>query len=146
MAVQPSTGLIVVGVDGSDASVAALEWAVGEARTRNARILAVTGFEVPWTIMITPTYTGSDYMLDAEKMLHQTMEKVRIQHSDVEIETLLVQRKPALALTEAARDADLLVVGSHGYGAIAGMHLGSVATYCVHHAPCPVVVHRTHES
>jgi len=96
--------------------------------------------------LVVPTYTGSDHARDAEQMLNQTMERLQGDHSDVEIETRLVQRKPALALTEAARDADLLVVGSHGYGALPGMNLGSVATYCVHHAPCPVLVHRTTES
>lgn len=139
-------GLIVVGVDGSDASVSALEWAIADARRRGARLLVVAGFDIPWTILVVPTYTGSDYRLDAEKMLNQTMERLQSDYSDVEIETRLVQRPPALALTEAAQDADLLVVGSHGYGALPGMHLGSVATYCVHHAPCPVLVHRTHKS
>lgn len=48
-------------------------------------------------------------------------------------------------MTEQAAKG-FLVVGSHGYGALPGMHLGSVATNCVHNAPCPVLVHRTHES
>ena len=149
MPIQQNKKLIVVGVDGSDASLAALEWAVQDARRRGARILIVTGFDIPWTIMFVPTYTESDYGRDAQEMLDRTLEQFRaahVEHDDVEIETRLVQRKPALALTEAAHDADLLVVGSHGYGALPGMHLGSVATYCVHHAPCPVLVHRTHES
>jgi nucleotide-binding universal stress UspA family protein len=149
MAEHSGSGLIVVGVDGSDTSVAALEWAVDEARTRGSRVLAITAFDIPWTIMIVPTYTESDYGRDAQAMLDQTMEKFREGNPDltsVPLETRLVQRRPALALAEAARDADLLVVGSHGYGALSGMHLGSVATYCVHHAPCPVVVHRTRES
>jgi nucleotide-binding universal stress UspA family protein len=50
--------------------------------------------------------------------------------------------RPAHALTDAAAEADLLVVGSHGRGELPGMHLGSVAGYCVHHAPCPVLVYR----
>ena len=127
------------------ASVAALDWAAGDARRRDAKVLAVTGFDIPWTIMITPTYTEADYSRDAEEMLNQAVAKVGANHPDVEIQTRLVQRKPAFALIEAAKDADLLVVGSHGYGALPGMHLGSVATYCVHHAPCPVLVHRTGE-
>lgn len=142
MSDQQEKGLVVVGIDGSDASVAALEWALEDARRRGAKVLAVTGFDIPWTIAITPTYTESDYGRDAEDMQTRTMEKFRASHPDVEIETRLVQRKPAFALTEAAENADLLVVGSHGYGALPGMHLGSVATYCVHHAPCPVLVHR----
>jgi nucleotide-binding universal stress UspA family protein len=138
-------GLIVVGIDGSDASVAALEWAFDEAGRRNAKLVAVTGYDIPWTIFIAPTYTESDYARDAEAMQTRVMESFRVTHPHVEVETRLVQRKPAFALTEAAIGADLLVVGSHGYGALPGMHLGSVATYCVHHAPCPVLVHRTGE-
>jgi nucleotide-binding universal stress UspA family protein len=45
-------------------------------------------------------------------------------------------------LTGMATDADTLVIGSHGRGELPGMHLGSVASYCVHHAPCPVVLLR----
>ena len=138
-------GLVVVGIDGSEESSAALEWAVNDARRRNATVRAVTGWDIPWTIMINPTQTESDYGHDAQKMLNRVVEKFRASHPDVEIETLLVQNKPALALTDAAQDADLLVVGGHGYGALPGMHLGSVATYCVHHAPCPVLVHRSGE-
>lgn len=149
MAERSGSGLIVVGVDGSDASVAALDWAVDEARMRGSRVLAITAFDIPWTIMIVPTYTETDYGRDAQAMLDQTMEKFRERNphlADVPLETRLLQRKPALALAEAAQDADLLVVGSHGYGALPGMHIGSVANYCVNHAACPVLVHRTHES
>jgi nucleotide-binding universal stress UspA family protein len=49
---------------------------------------------------------------------------------------------PAFVLTDAARGAALLVVGSRGHGAFAGMLLGSVSEYCAAHAPCPVVVVR----
>lgn len=142
---QQRKGLIVVGVDGSDESEAALEWAVEDARRRNARLRVVTGFDFPWTFLVVPAKDELDYERDAQAMLDRTLEKYRETHPDVEFETYLVPRKPALALVEAARDADLLVVGGHGHGRLQGMHLGSVATYCVHHAPCPVLVHRTQE-
>jgi nucleotide-binding universal stress UspA family protein len=134
--------VVVVGIDGSDASLAALEWAIGDARRRHAKVVAITAFDIPWTIAITPTYTETDYARDASEMQQRVLRKFHDAHPDLEIEARLVQRKPALALAEAAEEADLLVVGSHGYGALPGMHLGSVASYCVHHAPCPVVVHR----
>ncbi|MCA1780901.1 MAG: universal stress protein [Dermatophilaceae bacterium] len=142
---QQNKGLIVVGVDGSDESEAALEWAVEDARRRGARLRVVTGFDYPWTFIFVPAKDEFDYERDAQAMLDRTLEKYRETHADIEFEMRLVPRKPALALVEAARDADLLVVGGHGHGRLQGMHLGSVATYCVHHAPCPVLVHRTQE-
>jgi len=49
---------------------------------------------------------------------------------------------PAEVLVDASRDADLLVVGSHGHGAVRDLLVGSVALHCVVHAPCPVLVVR----
>jgi nucleotide-binding universal stress UspA family protein len=60
----------------------------------------------------------------------------------VHVEKYLVQGRPARALAEAAEGAELLVTGSHGRGELPGMHLGSAASYCVHHAPCLVAVVR----
>ncbi len=135
---------LVVGADGSDMSVAALEWAVQYARRVGAEIRVVTAFDIPWTILVTPTYTDDDYAQDAQEMLDRTLGDVTATAPDVPIVTELLQMRPALALTTAARGADLLVVGSQGHGELPGMHLGSVANYCVHHAPCPVVVVRPH--
>ncbi len=133
---------IVVGVDGSILSIAALRWAVEQARRTGADIHAVTGWEVPATIFIVPTYTEGDYARDARLVLDRAVAEVLEEAPDVRIEKHLIQKRPALALTAAAEDAQLLVIGSHGRGELPGMHLGSVASYCVHHAPCPVVVVR----
>jgi nucleotide-binding universal stress UspA family protein len=60
---------------------------------------------------------------------------------DVEIRrTVADEHKPAPFLVERSKDAELLVVGSRGRGSVGSMLLGSVSTYCVHHADCPVVV------
>jgi nucleotide-binding universal stress UspA family protein len=58
----------------------------------------------------------------------------------------LEQGHPAIALVAASERAQLLVVGSRGHGAFAGMLLGSVSQHCVQHAHCPVVVIRSHHS
>lgn len=133
---------IVVGVDGSPPSIAALRWAVEQARLTGAALVAVTGWEVPATIMVVPTYTEGDYARDAHRIQDRAIAAVRPDEPDVVITTQLVQKNAALALVHAAAGAQLLVVGSHGSGKLPGMHLGSVATYCMHHAPCPVVVVR----
>lgn len=134
--------LIVVGVDGSALSVEALRWAADHARRIGGRLLAVTGFEVPWTIFFAPTATEADYTNAARDILDRTVAEALGDEPDVPLDKHLAQNRPALALTDACADATLLVVGSHGRGELPGMHLGSVAGYCVHHAPCPVLVFR----
>jgi nucleotide-binding universal stress UspA family protein len=54
----------------------------------------------------------------------------------------VIEGPPARVLIDASQNADLLVVGSRGHGAFAGMLIGSVSQHCVHHASCPVVVVR----
>jgi nucleotide-binding universal stress UspA family protein len=129
-------------VDGSELSVGALRWAVDHARVTGGSVLAMACFEIPWTMIITPTYSEADYARDAQELLDRTVARAVGEPSDVSVERRLVQTRPAHALTAAAEDAALLVVGSHGRGELPGMHLGSVAGYCVHHAPCPVLVFR----
>jgi nucleotide-binding universal stress UspA family protein len=59
----------------------------------------------------------------------------------VNVAPIAVEDEPARALLDAARDADLLVVGSHGHG-LSGLFLGSVSLECARHAACPVLIHR----
>ena len=134
-------GPIVVGVDGSDLSIAALRWAVDEAKLAGAHVIAVSAYTVPASIYLVPTYDEGDYERDAQAVLDASVSKALLDDG-VDVEKRLVQGRPARALTDAAHDAQLLVIGSHGRGEFPGMHLGSVASYCVHHAPCPVVVYR----
>jgi nucleotide-binding universal stress UspA family protein len=133
---------IAVGADGSDLSVRAIRWAVDHARLIGGEVHVVTAFDIPWTIMIVPTYTDEDYARDAAEVLEASVRKALPDGSDVPVRTELVLLRPALALTTAAKGAELLVVGSQGHGELPGMHLGSMATYCVHHSPRPVVVVR----
>lgn len=135
-------GFVVVGVDGSEISTRALTWAVRYAEHFDHRVLAVTGFVIPWTIFVAPTYQPEDYARDAQEMLDRSVAATRELVPDVAIEARLVQERPATALTMASRGAELLVVGAHGHRALPDVHIGSVANACVNHAPCPVVVYR----
>ncbi|MGB7979270.1 MAG: universal stress protein [Candidatus Nanopelagicales bacterium] len=141
-----SRPLVVVGVDGSPLSIEAIRWAAGYARTIGGSLLAVTGYEVPWTIFFAPTATEEDYEKAARVVIDEAVAQALGDEPDIPVATRLVGNRPAHALTDSAAGADLLVVGSHGRGAMPGMHLGSVANYCVHHAPCPVLVYRTAQS
>lgn len=148
MSNQPGT--IVVGADGSQQSIGALRWAAQQARLTQASLHVITGYLVVAEMYPSPTFTAMDFEKDAQATVDFTIhEAFKDDPAGVPITTATVPNKPAVALTEAAKElaADLLVVGSHGHGIVlAGWHLGSVAGYCVHHAPCPVVVYRQREN
>lgn len=138
---------IVVGVDGSALSVGALRWAVNQARLTDATVDVVTGYDIPFSIMVVPTYTEADYARDARHVLERSVAEALGPEPDARVHLRLLNQRPARALVAAAQGAALLVVGSHGHHGshdLAGLHLGSVAGFCVHHAPCPVLVYRDH--
>jgi nucleotide-binding universal stress UspA family protein len=135
---------IVVGVDGSPGSVAALRWAHAEAALRGAALEAVAVWQYP--MMTTMPAFGA--MPDATNLSKQTEEHLLeiLRENDIEstpevaVSVSVAEGTAASALTNAAADADLLVVGSRGHGGFAGLLLGSVSHQCTMHAPCPVVV------
>ncbi len=132
--------VIVAGVDGCDDSKEALRWAARQARLTGAEVHAVTAWQVPFRIHAMPSHTEADYAGDARQALDTAVREALGPDPGVPVVTRLVQQRPAIALVEEAAHADLLVVGGHGRGELPGMHLGRVASYCTHHAPCPVVV------
>jgi len=142
-------GLIVVGVDGSAASGAALRWAAAEARLRDAAILAVHAW---WAIPQLASGAGdlppADWQTlrdtEAKRFVEEFVEQtLGSDRAGLRISTAAVQGVTAAgALIEASKEADLLVVGSHGLGGFEGLLLGSVSQQCAHHAVCPVVVVR----
>jgi nucleotide-binding universal stress UspA family protein len=133
---------VVVGVDGSEDSKQALRWAINHARATGGEVEAVAAPEVALTATITQAMTEADYVVDAEQRLDRTVTEVAGEAPEVPITRTTARGRPAMALIEIARDADVLVIGSHGRGELLGMHLGSTSHYCVNHAPCPVVVVR----
>lgn len=140
---SPSSHRIVVGVDGSDSSMRALDWAIQQAELTRVSVLAVAAWHWPvalgWGIPLAPPYIPSQ---DAEAVMEDVLEPIRTKHPDVKIESRVVEGHPAPVLLEASRGADLLVVGSRGHGEFAGMLLGSVSEHCVSNASCPVLVLR----
>lgn len=145
---QPTTQAedhrIVVGIDGSRSSVAALKWAARQAELTGCTLEAVTTWDWPAAFGVAFSYVPSDYSPsdDARKILDDALEGVRREHSGLSIRATVVEGHPAPVLVEASRGADLLVVGSRGHGEFAGMLLGSVSEHCVTNAHCPVVVLR----
>jgi nucleotide-binding universal stress UspA family protein len=143
---------IVVGVDGSDASKQALHWAIDEARVHGARVTAVHAWEPPAPVPeVAPMPTidfvdfGAELRDGAEKLVAGMVDEVVGGDTSVTIEPVAVEASPAEALLDAARDADLLVVGSRGHGGFRALLLGSVSHQVAQHAPCPVVIHRARQ-
>jgi len=134
---------IVVGVDGSAASKAALAWAVGEARRSDAVVDAVIAWEIPLALRTPwPPGLSIDFRGAAASALAQAVAEIGDTADHVEIRSEVVQGNPAEVLLDASAGADLLVVGNRGHGGFAQALLGSVGQHCVHHAACPVVVVR----
>jgi nucleotide-binding universal stress UspA family protein len=129
--------VIVVGVDGSDASLRALRWAVHEAAARDGMVQAVTAWR--WDLpsgLETNGYIGDEREKAAE-MLEREVARLP---TGVPVASQVLEGRPADVLGAAARDADLLVLGSHGHSRVWHTVLGSVAEECIRKATCPVVV------
>ena len=135
-----STGRIVVGVDGSDASVDAVRWAVRQAELTHSELEALTSWSFPnqyaeWVA------DEIDWDARARALLDDTLAKVHIDQ-DLKVTRTARPGHPAEVLMEASSSADLLVVGSRGHDGFVGMLLGSVSAHVAAHAHCPVVVIR----
>jgi nucleotide-binding universal stress UspA family protein len=138
---------IVVGVDGSTSSKAALAFAVNQAQLTHASVEAVIAWQYPVAFAgagYAPmgTLLGTDYATTAERILGSAISEIVDPDSPVKISATVREGNTAQILLDVAKDADLLVVGSRGHGGLTEALLGSVSQHCVHHAQCPVVIVR----
>ncbi len=137
---------IVVGVDNSAGSAEALRWALAHARLTGGSVEAVTAWQIPpmYAYAYGWTPTGIDdagIIRYAEKTLAETVAQVQGENDHpVPVTTRVMEGPAAQVLLNASKGAELMVLGSHGHGAFAGMLLGSVSQHCVQHATCPTVV------
>lgn len=138
-----AAGRIVVGVDGSAESKAALRWAGAMAHRTGATVEAVTVWQFPSTYSWDTGGTYDiDWQGDAEKAVTATVDSVFGPQRPVGLRTLALEGDAAQQLIGHAKDADLLVVGNRGRGGFLGVLLGSVSSKCAAHATCPVVIVR----
>ncbi|MEV0267810.1 universal stress protein [Hamadaea sp. NPDC050747] len=126
---------IVVGVDGSPASIVALRWAFRQAYARGGAVQAVC----VWTGDPRATETDA-WRGQGEAILSDAITAALANNSRVTISGVTIAGRPADELVRLADGADLLVLGSHGRGRLSRAVLGSVAERCVRMATSPVVV------
>ncbi|WP_046505885.1 universal stress protein [Streptomyces odonnellii] len=133
---------IVVGVDGSPSSEAALRWALSQAELAGSVVDAVIAWQYPvsygWPVMV----TEADLAGWAGKTLSESIARVLDPDGSVDVRRLVLSGDASQVLLDTARGAQLLVVGNRGHGGFTQALLGSVSQHCVHHAECPVVIVR----
>jgi nucleotide-binding universal stress UspA family protein len=153
------TGRVVVGVDGSAASRRALRWAAEDARRRGSELqivhvheprLAYDPYELSYET-VSHRHPGQERRSreqrrvtarqEAEALVDDLLDELPPELREVPTDRIVRESsRPARVLLEAARMADLLVVGARGRGGFVGLLLGSVSQQVVQHATCPVTV------
>lgn len=136
-----SDGPVVVGVDGSEISAAALGAAFEEASWRKVRLVAVHVGENP-SIREVGVGRAHERPGDAERILAENLAGWGESYPETEVERVAVSGRPPNVLLDWTDRAQLVVVGSRGRGGFRGMLLGSTSQALLHHAKCPVLVVR----
>ena len=136
-------GPVVVGVDGSPVSEAALAFAFDAAALRRAPLLAVHAWRELFIDPVTlPSLDWDAVEQEEQAELAERLAGWQEKYPDVDVQRLVVRDQPAQVLVEQSAHAQLVVVGSHGRGGVTGLVLGSVDHAVLHRADCPVAIVR----
>src|SRR5690606_37712204 len=135
---------LVVGVDGSDSSLAALDWAVDEAARHGVPLRLVHASLWERYEGRVPSFARERPAGDvlAQHIVASGAERARLRRPEVKVSADVLPEDPVSALLSAGHEAWALVVGSRGRGELAGLTLGSVGLGVAARAACPVVVVR----
>lgn len=142
---------ILVGVDGSEKSIRALEWASELATTLGAQIDVLIAWQTPFPVI---ELVSLGFDLDLTEFNERPFEiaELRIEkvikhvfgevspHGPPGITRIVSEGYPGLVLVEKSNEADLLVLGNRGHSPFVETLLGSVSQHCLAHAKCPVVI------
>ena len=131
--------VVLVGIDGSEASQRALEWAVSRAAEQGGLVRAITVWrsDLPDAGL---RCDGDPRQGPKQQAVAALTRVVNAVSCPVPVAGEVVEGRPAEVLQTASRDADLLVLGSHGQTRLLRPVLGQVAAQCVQNAHCPVVL------
>ena len=140
-------GPVVVGVDGSEVSQKATEYAFAEAQARGAELIAVhTWMDMQVQASLAGLSAAQQEWAEVEKeqanLLSERLAPLVEKYPEVEVRKIIARDRPVRALSESADGAQLLVVGSHGRGGFKGMLLGSTSRALLQASPCPMMVVR----
>lgn len=140
-------GPVVVGVDGSEVSQRATEFAFEEAQARGAKLVAIhtwMDMQVQASLAGLAAAQQEWNVIEDEQtqLLHDRIQPLLERFPDVDVDMVITRDRPIRALEDSAKDAQLLVVGSHGRGGFRGMLLGSTSRALLQSSPCPMVVVR----
>ncbi|GIJ76471.1 Nucleotide-binding universal stress protein, UspA family [Micromonospora phaseoli] len=143
---QRPDGPVVVGVDGSELSRHAVEFAVRTAALRGAGVTALHAYRHPVSNgpgdMQPLVYDESELRAEEDRTVAEAIAGLTERYPEVPITRQSVRGRAAKVLTEASQRAQLLVVGGQGRGELTGLLLGSVSQSLLHHSRCPVAVVR----
>jgi nucleotide-binding universal stress UspA family protein len=135
-----NNGRVVVGIDGSESSIDALNWAADYVRAVDGNLTLVSAWDWPTLWEVPVLVNGFDPRTETKEKVETAAQATGL--LDGQLRTVVGKGEPARVILEEAEGADLVVVGSHGLGGFAGMLLGSVSDRVLHRATCPVVVVR----
>lgn len=132
---------VIVGIDGSDGSAAALQWAASLAGTLGQPLQAVAAWNYPASLMMpaigAPGLPSDHFAQMAAAKLEATVGATPTTPAP---EQRVIMGSPRVVLSELSERAEAIVIGRTGTGRISRLVVGSTASYCVRHAECPVAI------
>ena len=148
---HPSAHTVVVGMDGTAGSSAAIGFAFDMASLHGWRLIAVHAWEVPaYDLLVVPSAHDSmplqDSANDEARLTAEALAGFQADYPDVDVEQSLVRGSARNALLEASPSAALVVVGTRSHGQVMSAVLGSVSHGVLHHAQAPVAIVSGHQS